>query len=53
MPCKCHCCEDWDGSSNPIGTQYYKCNKCEYEYSDSESSGGYKLTMTSVYIFSS
>jgi len=31
--CRCHCCEDWGGCSNPTGTQYYKCEKCGYKYS--------------------
>ena len=35
--CSCHCCEDWGGCSNPIGTQYYKCEKCGYKYSTSVS----------------
>ena len=29
--CSCHCCEDWGGCSNPSGTQYYKCVKCDYK----------------------
>jgi hypothetical protein len=33
--CSCHCCEDWGGCSNPIGTQYYKCEKCDYKYGES------------------
>ncbi len=31
--CQCHCCENWFGCSNPAGTQYYKCEKCDYKYS--------------------
>jgi hypothetical protein len=31
--CNCHCCEDWGGCNNPIGTQYYTCEKCNYKYS--------------------
>lgn len=26
----CRSCEDWFGSSNPISTYYYKCEKCGY-----------------------
>lgn len=33
--CRCHCCEDWGGCSNPVGTQYYKCEKCDYKYGES------------------
>jgi len=33
--CSCHCCEDWGGCSNPTGTQYYKCKKCNYKYGKS------------------
>jgi hypothetical protein len=33
--CTCHCCEDWGGCNNPTGTQYYKCEKCDYKYSKS------------------
>lgn len=33
--CSCHCCEDWGGCSNPTGTQYYKCEKCDYKYGES------------------
>ena len=31
--CSCHCCENWGGCSNPIKTQYFKCEKCNYNYS--------------------
>jgi len=41
--CSCHCCEDWGGCSNPFGTQYYKCVKCDYKYGKySSSSKNYK-----------
>ena len=33
--CSCHCCEGWGGCSNPTGTQYYKCEKCDYKYGES------------------
>jgi hypothetical protein len=34
VSCECHCCTDWGGCSNPTGTQYYKCSKCNYTYSE-------------------
>jgi hypothetical protein len=33
VSCRCHRCEDWGGCSDPTGTQYYKCEKCDYKYS--------------------
>jgi hypothetical protein len=33
--CGCSSCENWYGCSSPKGTQYYKCIKCNYEYSKS------------------
>jgi len=35
--CTCHSCEDWGGCSNPVGTNYYKCEKCDYKYKTSKS----------------
>ena len=33
--CRCRSCENWGGCSNPSRTQYYKCTKCGYEFSES------------------
>jgi hypothetical protein len=30
--CSCSCCENWGGCSNPRGTEYYKCEKCNFNY---------------------
>ena len=32
--CSCHCCEYWGGCSDRTGNQYYKCEKCNYNYSE-------------------
>ena len=35
--CSCSSCENWYGCSNPIGTQHYECDKCDYKTSNTSS----------------
>lgn len=40
--CHCSTCENWNGCGSG-GTQYYKCNKCDYKYSNAvDGSRNYK-----------
>jgi hypothetical protein len=39
--CECHLCEDWNGCNNPKQTNIYSCEKCGFEYTETQYLGNH------------